>query len=370
MNNSSHPSAVLKAKAYDVIREAAAKAEKDGRLTKAQMNVITEHNWFKLLAPSTYGGLQMPLIEAAHVVEALAWADASAGWTVTSCANAGWLCGFAEPELAKKILSEEKVCIAGGTEPSGTAEKTENGYVINGKWNFTAGVADATAVMATCVVTHNGNAQKQGNDDKIMTFALLKNEISVVNSWSPLGLVAAVGQSFEVKNLEIPADRAFLVAKGSNMIDAPLYHFPIVQFAEAILASNISGIAIRFMDLCEAYLTEKTNRNGDPLINERLVRDVMNKHMAKMNDARTKLFYAIELAWMGAVNFQQVKEAILYKVSAAAYELAKRARECADATYPFCGMQAMDKTTEMNRVWRDLHAASQHTLLVYGGLPE
>ena len=106
------------------------------------------------------------------------------------------------------------------------------------------------------------------------------------------------------------------------------------------------------------------------VINEPSVQETFDKYTQRLNDARTKLYYAVDLSWQACVNSKQIKEAILYKVSSGAYDLAKKARECVDALYPYCGLAAANKDCELNRVWRDLHTASQHRLLVFGGSAE
>jgi hypothetical protein len=42
--------------------------------------------------------------------------------------------------------------------------------------------------------------------------------------------------------------------------------------------------------------------------------------------------------------------------------LVRQCREIVDALYPCCGLQAADPRTEISRVWRDFHTASQHAL--------
>jgi len=103
------------------------------------------------------------------------------------------------------------------------------------------------------------------------------------------------------------------------------------------------------------------------MLNEHIIQDTLEKYTQRINDARSKFYYAVALSWQASVNSKQIKDAILYKVSFGAFDLAKRAREAVDALYPYCGLVAADKNSEINRVWRDLHTASQHHLLVFGG---
>ena len=56
MNNTAHPSALLKPEWVDVIRSNAMAAEQQGLLQAGQLALIYEQQWFKLLVPKVYGG--------------------------------------------------------------------------------------------------------------------------------------------------------------------------------------------------------------------------------------------------------------------------------------------------------------------------
>ncbi len=369
MNNSSHPSSVLKQKVTDIIRDSAAKAEKDGRFSKTQLNLIAEQQWFKMLAPSSMEGLQMALPAAVRLTEGISWADGSAGWAIAQCAVASWQTAFIDAEVAKGILGDAKVGITYG-EGNGTAEKKGDDYVVSGKWNYATGTNDATAFIGNCIETVNGEAVKnESGNANILSFIFMKEDVTVVSSWNALGLSATSCNSFEVKALEVAANRSFVI-NAEPKVDAPIYKFPQQQLQEAIFAASISGMAYHFVDLVEAHLTSTKGKNGQPLSTDRTISEYFEKWTEKLEDARTKLYYAADISWQGCINFQKIKPAILYKVSAAAYELSRKAAECADALYPYCGMGSIDKSTEINRVWRDLHTAGQHSLLVFGSLPE
>jgi alkylation response protein AidB-like acyl-CoA dehydrogenase len=370
--NNSHPSSVLKQKYTDIIRDSAARAEKDGKLTKAQLGLTHEQHWFKMLTPSSLSGLQMPLPEALRMAEALAWADGSTGWEISLGAGAGWLAGFAETEIAKKIFGDAKLSIAGIADVAGTAEKTKNGYTLNGKWAYVGGAHEAAVFAINCILVKGGVAVKNEttNEPQLLSFLLSKEEVSLTPAGNVMGLSAAANHHMEVKGLAVAAERAIKTGIENAKVDAPLYKFPYIQLLEAFLAINISGMAIHFMDLCEPIFAEQKNRNGVPLAEDRTVKELYEKQIQKLDDARTKLVYAIELSWQSSTNFRQIKPAIVYKVSAASYELSRKARECVEVLFPYCGIEAADKTTEINRVWRDLHTASQHSLLVFGSLPE
>jgi alkylation response protein AidB-like acyl-CoA dehydrogenase len=366
-NNTEQLSAVLKQKFVDVIRDGAARAEKDGKFTKAQMNLAYEQHWFQMLMPAANGGLQMPLPDMLELAEALAWADGSFAWAITYCACAGWFSGFIDKD--NKLLSGDKVCFTGSTDINGTAEKTAKGYLVNGYWQNAALANDATAFIVNCVETKNGDTVKNDdNESQLVRVILLASEVEVLSTWNGMGLAATASHDFEIKNVTVPFDRVLDTADAKSTL--PLYQFPQLYLFESAIAVTMLGMTTHFTDICKLMFTEKKNSSGINLSSDATIMDIFQKNLQRVADARAKLYYAIQLAWQACTNNLSIKPAILYKVSIGAHELSKRCRECVDGLYPFLGLTAADKSAEINRIWRDIHTASLHSIIVYGNLPK
>ncbi|MDB5128520.1 MAG: hypothetical protein JWQ85_2752, partial [Mucilaginibacter sp.] len=88
--------------------------------------------------------------------------------------------------------------------------------------------------------------------------------------------------------------------------------------------------------------------------------EALQSATALLNQARASFFEAVEASWN-----EPGKEELLNAVSRTSRVLAKIARECVDELYPYCGLMAASTDAEINRVWRDLHTASQHALLTF-----
>jgi alkylation response protein AidB-like acyl-CoA dehydrogenase len=81
---------------------------------------------------------------------------------------------------------------------------------------------------------------------------------------------------------------------------------------------------------------------------------------AQLNQTREAFFAAVTASWQQPADAEPLKQ-----VSQTSRMLARTARECVDKLYPYCGLLAASPDTEINRVWRDLHTASQHALLTF-----
>jgi len=84
----------------------------------------------------------------------------------------------------------------------------------------------------------------------------------------------------------------------------------------------------------------------------------------RMKSIRTYFYEVLEQSWKKNAEGTQGQEE-LNKVSKVSRQLAQISRYCVDDLYPYCGLAAANTETTVNRVWRDIHTASQHSLLTF-----
>ncbi|MES2061567.1 MAG: acyl-CoA dehydrogenase [Bacteroidota bacterium] len=362
MENIKHPSTLLKPEWVAIIRDNAPEAEGLGKLHPAQLQLVYDRQWFNLLAPAVYGGLQTPLPELIKTEEALSWADGSLGWVVTLCCGAGWFGGFIDPGIAHQIYSDKEACLAGSGAPTGIATINGEGYIITGNWKYASGVHHATYITVNCNIM-DGETPVLNNDGTplILPFVLDRKDVQLLSGWKYIGMIATGSDAYSVTNLYVDKNRCFKIEPATAVIDQLLYTYPFFQLAEATLAANLSGIAVHFVDLCvPAFANKATNIRRVSPANVLIMDEALQLATTQLNQARAALFTAVAASWANPT-----KEGLLKEVSRSSRVLAKVSRECVDELYPYCGLLAASPDSEINRVWRDLHTASQHALLTF-----
>ncbi len=367
MEITAHPAQQLQPDWIATIREHAAEAEKAGRLLPAQLDVVYKQGWFKMLTPTVYGGMELSLPDEVRLIEALSWADGSMGWAITLCTGAGWFGGFLDAALSHEIFADEKVCLAGSGALTGTATINANGYMVNGAWKYASGALHATHFTTNCII-HDDKGAVLGADGKPVhkSFLFDANEVTVLPAWNYTGMVATGSHSFEIKNVQVPASRTFIIDQKFAVIDKPLYTYPFRQLAEATLAVNMAGLAIHFLDLAEGVFADRRKNKNLTRLQESKLNEVLVRSLFRLNDIRNTFYQAVDRSWSGYINGDTAAHADdLLEVSHTSRRLAKISRQTVDDLYPYCGLIAASNTTEINRVWRDLHTASQHSLLTF-----
>jgi len=349
--NSLTPAAVA------LIRKHAREAEQLGALHPEVLALIYEQQWFRSLVPQRFGGLAWPLPMVVRLEEELARADGSVGWTVTLCSGAGWFAGFFPPGDLSGLFSNPRLCIAGSGMAAGRAERLPGGgFRISGRWGYASGATHAMAFTANCVVWANG-AQVLGDDAQplVRPFLFLREEVRVQDDWRAVGLAATGSHGFAVSGLEVPAERCFVI-DGAMAADAsPLYRYPFLPLAEATLAVNSCGMAFHFLDCFEELFGRRKEHLPAAAAEEAAL--MLARGRGELTGVREEFYTALDRSWAAAGQFDAV--------SRTSHSLAATARQWVDKLYPLAGLGAARVDSEINRVWRDLHTASQHPLLAF-----
>ena len=352
MNLIKHPSQVISNDLVLAIRQLSNEAEQLKEMHPAQLNIIYEQKWFKIFIPKAYGGLALSLPQALHLEEATAWTDGAVGWTITLCAGAAWFAGFLHQELAAAVFDDKISCLAGSGKATGIASKSGTCYEVTGHWKYATGARVATAFTANCLVEEAGTLLKDNSGNLLVrSFLFMANEVIIHETWRTVGMISTGSHSFEVKKLTVPPNRSFIVNDVNVVLKQPIYQYPFLQLAETTLAVNSSGMALRFLELSVDYIQPGTSATS-----------LLRRARLRMETLRKEFYTVVEDSWTKYSNNRISSSAELASVSKLSRKLALTSRAAVDKIYPFCGMQAANVDSEINRVWRNLHTASQHSL--------
>ena len=350
-----------------LIRQYAAAAEQMGQLHPEQLKLIYDQNWFNLFVPRSMGGLGLPVPEAVRLQELLAHADGSVGWTVTLCSGANWFVGFMDKSVAADFFSNKQVCLAGSGAASGKAIVTENGYTVNGHWKYATGAPHATAFTANCLIEKNGELLRQKNGSPLIkAFIFRKEEVELQNNWHTTGMKATASHSFGVKDLHVATSRSFIIDPQQAGLPDPVFYFPFQSFAETTLAVNFSGMAFHFMDECKLLFEERIKRHGYAIDEACEMLELLGRTQSKLEDVRQLFYNRLGKAWLNGSLEKQWNTSHADSLNEACRSMVKLARNAVDDLYPYCGMIAAEQGSDINRVWRDFHTASLHTIFTFG----
>lgn len=351
---------MLTSEEIQLIRNEVQIAEKSGKPTKNQLNLIYKKRWFHLLVPKSMGGKEMPLPAFARFMEKLASVDGSFAWTVNLGAGANMFAGYMEEQTAKKIFASEKTCVAGSGAVGGTATKKDDGYIINGIWKYASGATHASFFSL--------NATIAGEENLVRSFLVPAAQVKILDTWNVTGLKATASCDFKVENQWVPENYGFNLQTPSSSIKSVLYRFPFNTLAEINMLVILTGLAIHFKELSIEIVKHKTFFGKNPgsnikIYESNIFQAVLTEVDADFNAKREKTFTVLDRLWEKTEANKEVEEAEKDEFTKTVLQTANATRNLIDKLYPFLGMNVIFEDSEIGRVYRDFKVASQHVLL-------
>jgi alkylation response protein AidB-like acyl-CoA dehydrogenase len=349
-----------------LIHEHAAQSDEDAALAPALQALVHERGWLRMLAPTSSGGAELALPDVVRLEESIAAADGSVGWLVTLCAGAGWFAGFLPPAFAREIIGTPNLCVAGSGARTGFADVEAGGYRLSGSWDFATGAPLATHFTLNAVIRENGEPLRDsGGAPRIRAFIIPARHVQVHDSWRSIGLRATASHSFSVDSVWVGAEHGFDIDAAHATAPGPLYRFPFVSLAYATLAANLSGMALNFVERSAQMLARRRHpATAQPLAEVPAVANALREAQDGLAAARSVFYRHVDRMWETVCRNAEVDPADMQALQAAALELVKVARRAVDELYPFCGLYAAHEGSDIGRAWRDLHTATQHTMLL------
>lgn len=337
-------------------------AEKQGKLTKKQLQLIYEKRWFHLLVPKSLGGKEMSLPDFARLMENVASVDGSFAWAINLGAGANMFSGYLDQETAKTIFASEKTCVAGSGAVGGTATKMKGGYLISGHWKYASGAPHANFFSL--------NAEIVGGNS-IKSFLVPTNEVELLDTWNVFGLKATGSCEFKVAKAWVPETYCFNLQHASPWVNSTLYKFPFNSLAAANMVVMLTGLAIQFRKLAleTAKRKEALGKGSEGNIyKNNAFQTVLEKADLNFNSERTRTLEYLDELWQKIDRNEPIGDAEKAEFAKLVINTAIASRNLVDGLYPFLGMNVIFEGMEIGRVYRDFKVASQHALLSPAGL--
>ena len=348
----------------DILRSQSHLAEQDGKLTAAQLDIIYKEKWFNMYVPPAYGGLGYSLPKAIQLIETLAWVDGSIGWVVTLGSGANLFLGYMNARQTSFFFNGAKACLAGSEANTGTAIPVEGGYIISGKWKYATGSAHATAFTANCVLQKDDVAEET-SVAAAGSFIFNRAEVTIGDDWNSIGMRATSSNSFFVDKLFVPSDRQFFIDPAKAVLPDPIFQFPFLQFAEVTLAANFSGMVMHYTEECRKLLEKRIINKTLPVEQSCEILELLGRAITGMEKNRDMFYHALISVWESGEDERKWNPKHLYNLSVTSKKMVKELLKIVDGLHPYTGMEGASRSSLINRIWRDIHTASQHQLVIF-----
>jgi indole-3-acetate monooxygenase len=318
---------------------------------------LTAAGCFRALVPRTHGGAELDLPSEMRVIEELARADGSVGWTVMIGSLAPVLLGKLPRATFDALYAEgADVVLAGTVKPSGVATPVDDGFRVTGRWSFASGCQHSDWFVAHCIVD-------DGRQPPIRMMVLPPAEVEIVDTWSVSGLCGTGSHDFVVGDVFVPAERTF-VLWDEPCLDVPLSRIPELSLSSLRAGAVAAGIADGALAEVTALATGKVPLFSDgTLASNPLFQNQLADADAQLRAARALLYGDAEKSWATAVAGTPFTPEHRARIRATATWAARTAASVVDMAYTAGGGSSIYDTSPLQRRLRDIHALTQHFAL-------
>ncbi|MBV9322930.1 MAG: acyl-CoA dehydrogenase family protein [Chloroflexi bacterium] len=318
---------------------------------------------FRMHVPAEYGGDDLTLSQALDVIEELARADGSTGWTTMIGSDGPTLFSRLPKTTFDTIYADGPDVIgAGALAPKGRAMRVDGGYCVSGQWSFASGCQHADWLLAHAVVVDQGQPQLLSSGVPDMRVAVFPtNQVEIVDTWHVVGLNGTGSHDFSLREAFCPEERTFSLM-GPPSVANTGFGIPLLGQLSLNLAAVALGIGRGALDDI-AQLAGGGKRRvfaSHRLAESAVFQDKLGEADVTLRGAHALLHADAEAAWAKAGRGEEFSPLERLRIRATAAYVVRLMTRVVDVSYTAGGGSAIYEASPLQRRLRDIHALTQH----------
>lgn len=314
---------------------------------------LAEIGAFKLFVPARYGGAELSPSEGFAVTEALAHADGATGWCQMIAMTTGVLAGYLPGAHAAAIYESPSAITGGFAAPVGRATATDGGLAVSGRWQWGSFTGHCTTI--------GGGVRLEDGSSRFAYFD--RDDVELLDTWYVAGLKGTGSTDYQVDNAFVPEGRWVAVGSTPPVEDGPLYRFSFFGLLATGVAAVALGLARRSIDELVELAGVKTPQGSSRPLSERgATQSDVAIAEAQLRSARALLDDVIGSAWDVCASGDAPDDEHRRSIRLAATHATQTAATIVDRMYTAGGGAAIFEDNALQRVFRDVHVATQHAI--------
>ncbi|MDX3537508.1 acyl-CoA dehydrogenase family protein [Streptomyces sp. MB09-01] len=350
-------------RAVPLLREAAPATEAARGLPAETVELLRKVGVWRAAMPREWGGPDLTSVQQVELLELLAQGDPSAAWCAMIGMDSGIYAGYLDPGAAKEIYHGIDLVTAGALFPTGTAEKTDGGYRISGRWRFASGIGHADVLMASCIVLENGADVPDpvtGEPRQWRVFAAAPGQFTVHDTWHTTGLRGSGSHDYSADGLFVPDRHVFTMSRPRT--DRVLLRTP--DAVQRKMPGVPLGLARAAIDYAVSLADGRRDREtGTPWTSDLRVHEVIGRCEMELHAARASVYASLNDQWDGLEAGRSELRAERVTTALARYHAFQSARRIVQALYDLLGGTAVyTSASPFDRWLRDANTMCQHAV--------
>ena len=320
---------------------------------------------FTLGLPRSLGGLELDPMSIVEIIEQLAYADGSAGWT-TMIGNSASFLAWLDPAVAAAVVADGVPTMASVFAPKGQAVPTGTAgmFDVTGRWSFASGSPHAEWFMNGVIVMDGPAPRMRADGQPDWKFALFSAaDTEIVDTWDSLGLRGSGSHDVQIlRPTRIPEEHMVMPFDVAARHDGPLYRFPFWGLLCVTMSGVALGIAQRALDELVVLAPQK-RRPQNPTVAiaaDTHLQIELARAESRVRSAKAYLGDSIGDAWDAACNGDVPTNGQLAAMQMAMLEGLDAGIAAADLSLRAGGAGCVYSHHPIQRCFRDIHTVAQH----------
>jgi alkylation response protein AidB-like acyl-CoA dehydrogenase len=350
---------------FDLIGAEAARSEAEATLSPVVVEAFHETGLFGLMVPKELGGEEADLPTVIAVYEEVSRADGSAGWTLLANATTSSFAGaYTGPVAVGEMFGGDRIPVAAGQfSPRGTAIRSDEGYVVSGRYSFGSGSGHSPWIGGGALELRDGEfVPAPSGLPTIRAYFVPRERVELLDNWDVMGLAGTGSYDYEVPEQTIHEDFTFDLINAVPRRGGPVYRLGVLGLTAAGHAAFALGVGRRGMEELTQIVLTKHRLGADPLRDQQLFRHDYAMHDAALLAARAFVYESFATVQdtldVGddptPVQRQRLRQATTYAT--------RVATDAVRFAYTAAGTDAL-RPSVLQRCFRDLHASTQHLMV-------
>jgi alkylation response protein AidB-like acyl-CoA dehydrogenase len=349
-----------------VLRAHADWSEEYRALPQESLAALNDAGIFKMRVPRRYGGYESDAATVLDVMSEIGQGDGSVAWCVSAWTISTWLACLFPDHVQDEVFATDNVRICGVLSPTAECVPVEGGLRVNGAWHFISGARHSLwQVIIAMAPTPDGASQWP-----VMAVVPL-SDLQILDDWNTMGLRGTGSVTTVAQDVFVPADRvlpmvAVLQEQFASQLNAnsAVYRSPMMATGCTTFTGTAIGLAkaarSAFMDRIDRKITytDYASQREAPLTHLELAE-------ASFRIEESELRAAALAAQMDDKCLKGEPWTLEEKVHARAHlgRVFQLCKESAEILSSASGGSSIYTTEPLQRIVRDLHALSMHSLM-------
>lgn len=338
----------------------AAEHDRDGTFPFENVAMLRDAGYLALTIPVAYGGGGASVLDVVLAQTELAKGDAATalavGMHLILLGKVGETRIWPEPvfaRVARDVVDNGALINAANSEPdlgspsrgglpSTTAERTADGWRINGHKRWTSLAPALTYLSVMCTVVDEGPPRRG-----TLLVPKATPGVEVVETWDNLGMRGTGSHDVRLTNVEVPLD-ALVPSEGSAVPGDGK------GWGGVVTGSVYLGIAEAARDEALRYATTRVpNGMEAPIASLPAIQGRIGQMELLLLQAKT-LLHDVARRW---VAFPDGRAAMEWQLAAAKYTVTNHAIQVVDQAMRIAGTAGLDRSSPLQRHYRDVRTA-------------